>query len=391
MRYTRRQLVQRGLALGMGLALGNRVRAQREALRIGVVLPYSGVYAQLGEDITNGMLLYFEEVKNQAGGRPIQLIREDETADPAVALRKVTKLVEQDRVDLLTGLVSTASAYAVRDYVHNTRNVLVVSNAGGNALTRDRKSPYIFRTSFTSWQVSFPLGRWVAERVAKRVAIVAADYAFGRESAAAFKESFLAAGGQVVDEVYTPLGSTDYSAAITRLVRVRPQAVYGFLAGSDAAIFLKQYAQFGLKGSVPLTTTGFTVEEDVIQAVGRDAEGAYSSLHWAVRLAVPENLRFVQAYQRRFNRVPSVYSMQGYDTARVIVEAVNALKGEVANKEKLVEALEGVRFRGPRGLFEFDPKTHQVVQNIYVRQVRDVGGGLANAVVADLGRVRDPG
>lgn len=220
----RRRFLKEGLALGLGLALG-RARAQREALRIGVVLPYSGVYAQLGEDITNGMLLYFEEVRNQAGGRPIQLVREDETADPTVALRKVTKLVEQDRVDLLTGLVSTASAYAVRDYVHSTRNILIVSNAGGNALTRERKSPYIFRTSFTSWQVSFPLGRWVAERLGRRVAIVAADYAFGRESAAAFKESFQAAGGQVVDEVYTPLGSTDFSAAIARVGRARPQAV----------------------------------------------------------------------------------------------------------------------------------------------------------------------
>ncbi|BCP67621.1 ABC transporter substrate-binding protein [Thermus thermophilus] len=389
MRYTRRRFLKQSLAVGVGLAMG--VRAQREALRIGVVLPYSGVYAQLGQDITDGMLLYLEEVKNQAGGRPVQLVREDETADPAVALRKVTKLVEQDRVDLLTGLVSTASAYAVRDYVHNTRNVLIVSNAGGNALTRDRKSPYIFRTSFTSWQVSFPMGRWVAERVTKRVAVVAADYAFGRESVAAFKESFLAAGGQVVQETYTPLGSTDFSAVLTRLLQARPGAIFGFLAGSDAAIFLRQYAQFGLKGSIPLTTTGFTVEEDVIGAVGQAAEGAYSSLHWAVRLALPENQRFVQSFRRKFGRTPSVYSMQGYDTARVIVEAINALQGDTSNKDKLVEALEGVRFRGPRGLLEFDPKTHQVIQNVYVRQVRNIGNELANAVVADLGRVRDPG
>lgn len=389
MRYTRRRFLKQSLAVGVGLAMG--VRGQREALRIGVVLPYSGVYAQLGQDITDGMLLYFEEVKNQAGGRPIQLVREDETADPSVALRKVTKLVEQDRVDLLTGLVSTASAYAVRDYVHNSRNVLIVSNAGGNALTRERKSPYIFRTSFTSWQISFPLGRWMAERVTKRVAVVAADYAFGRESVAAFKESFLAAGGQVIQETYTPLGSTDFSAVLTRLLQARPGAVFGFLAGSDAAIFLRQYAQFGLKDMIPLATTGFTVEEDVIRAVGQAAEGAYSSLHWAVRLALPENQRFVQAFRKRFGRTPSVYAMQGYDTARVIVEAVNALQGDLANKDKLVEALEGVRFRGPRGLFEFDPKTHQVIQNIYVRQVRNVGSELANVVVADLGRVRDPG
>ena len=389
MRYTRRRFLKQSLAVGVGLAMG--VRGQREALRIGVVLPYSGVYAQLGQDITDGMLLYLDEVKNQAGGRPVQLVREDETADPSVALRKVTKLVEQDRVDLLTGLVSTASAYAVRDYVHNSRNVLIVSNAGGNALTRERKSPYIFRTSFTSWQVSFPLGRWMAERLTKRVAVVAADYAFGRESVAAFKESFLAAGGQVVQETYTPLGSTDFSAALTRLLQARPGAVFAFLAGSDAAIFLRQYAQFGLKDSIRLATTGFTVEEDVIRAVGQAAEGAYSSLHWALRLALPENQRFVQAFRKRFGRTPSVYAMQGYDTARVIVEAVNALQGDLSSKDKLVEALEGVRFRGPRGLFEFDTKTHQVIQNIYVRQVQNIGNELANAVVADLGRVRDPG
>lgn len=389
MGITRRRFLRKTLVVSVGLAAG--VRAQKDALRVGVVLPYSGVYAQLGEDITNGMLLYLQEARNLAGGRPVQLIREDETADPSVALRKITKLVEQDRVDLLTGLVSTASAYAARDYVHNNRAVLIVSNAGGNALTRERKSPYIFRTSFTSWQVSFPLGRWVAERVTKRVAVVAADYAFGRESVAAFKESFLAAGGEVVQETYTPLGSTDFSAVITRLLQARPGAVFGFLAGSDAAIFLRQYAQFGLKGSIPLATTGFTVEEDVIQAVGTAAEGAYSSLHWAVRLAIPENQRFVQAYKRRFGRSPSVYAMQGYDTARVIVEAVNALQGDVSNKNRLVEALEGVRFRGPRGLFEFDPNTHQAIQNIYVRQVRNVGNELANVVVADLGRVRDPG
>ena len=389
MKSSRREILKRGLAIGVGMALTGR--AQRDALRIGVVLPYSGVYAQLGEDITNGMLLYLEEVRGQVAGRPIQLIREDETADPGTALRKVTKLVEQDRVDILTGLVSTASAYAVRDYVHSAKSILIVSNAGGNALTRERKSPYIFRTSFTSWQISFPLGRWVGERVGKRAAILAADYAFGRESVAAFKESFLGAGGQVVDEVYTPLGSTDFSSAITRLVRSRPEVIYGFLAGSDAVIFLKQFAQFGLKGRIPIATTGFTTEEDVIQAVGRDAEGAYSSLHWAVRLATPANQRFVQAYRRRFNRVPSVYSVQGYDTARVIVEAVSALEGDTRNKDRLIESLRAVRFVSPRGQFEFDPGSHHVIQNIYIRQVRDLGGELANAVIADLGRIRDPG
>lgn len=393
-RVSRRRLLQAGAALALpGLASGRQlVRArQRQPLKVGVVLPFSGVYTQLGEDILRGMRLYLERVGNQAGGRPVELIVEDETADPSTALQKVTKLIESDRVDLLTGLVSTAAAYAVRDTVHTARTILVVSNAGGNALTRERKSPFIFRTSFTSWQVHYPFGRWVAENISKKVAILSADYAFGRESTAAFKESFLAAGGQVVDEVYSPLGSTDFSAYISRIARARPEAVFGFLAGTDGVIFVRQFSQFGLKGRIQLTMSGFALEEDVIQQVGRAAVDAYSCLHWAVRLETPENQAFVRDYQARYGVVPSVYSMQGYDTARVIVDAVNAVQGDTSNRERLVEAMEGVQFRGPRGLFQFDPRTHHVIQNVYVRQVRQVGNQFNNAVVADLGRVRDPG
>ena len=371
---------------------GRWARAQRSAaVRIGVVLPFSGVYTQLGEDILNGMRLYLDRVGNQAGGRPIELLVEDETADPGTALQKMTKLIESDGAPILTGLVSTAAAYAGRDLVHNTRTLLVVSNAGGNALTRDRKSPYIFRTSFTSWQVHHPFGKWVAENVSRRVAILSADYAFGRESTEAFKESFIAAGGQVVDEIYSPLGSTDFSAYVSRIARARPEAVFGFLAGTDGVIFVRQFNQFGLRGRIRLTMSGFALEEDVLQQVGSAALDAYSCLHWAVSLDTPENVAFVRDYQQRYRMVPSVYSMQGFDTARVIVEALNAVQGDTSRRDQLAEAMAAVRFRGPRGEFQFDPQTHHVVQNVYVRQVRQVDGQVRNAVVADLGRVRDPG
>lgn len=391
---TRRRLLQAGLAAAGAALVPGRLRAlarDRDAVTIGVILPYSGVYARLGEDITNGMRLYLEQVGYRAGGRPVALIREDETADPEVAVRRVRKLVEGDRVHLVTGLVSTAAAYAMRDYVHETETILIVSNAGGDALTRSRKSPFIFRTSFTSWQCSFPFGRWVRENLADRVFIVSSDYAFGHESAGAFKASFTAAGGQVVDEVYTPLGSSDFSAYMARIGRARPQAVYGFLAGSDGVIFTRQFAQFGLSGSIQLAVSGFMVEEDVLQAVGHEALGAYSSLHWALRLPIPENEAFVAAYRGRFGANPSVYSMQGYDTARVIVEALDAVGGDTDRKQPLLEALRAVRFQGPRGTFEFDPATQHVIQNVYVRQVRQFGGQVNNEVVADLGRFADPG
>jgi len=193
----RRQVVKAGLGL-MGLAASSRFSfslAQQDPIRIGVVLSYSGPYARLGQEITRGMELYLDKVGYQAGGRRIQLLREDEEADPAVAVRKVRKLVEQDRVDLLSGIILSSSAYGIRDYVHERQIPLVVANAQANGITRERRSPYIFRTSISAWQQHYPMGPWVAQNAGKRVFLLALDYAFGREATAAFKEGFLQAGG----------------------------------------------------------------------------------------------------------------------------------------------------------------------------------------------------
>ncbi|MBS4024561.1 MAG: ABC transporter substrate-binding protein, partial [Clostridia bacterium] len=163
--------------------------------KVGVILPYSKVFAVLGEHITKGMELYLESVEFTGGGRRIFLIKEDYENDAQVGMRKARKLIESDKVELMTGIVNTGVIYALRDYIHNSKMPMIVSNAGGVALTRAQKSPYIYRSSFSAWQPSFPMGKWVADNVSKRVVTAAADYGFGRESVAAFKESFIAAGG----------------------------------------------------------------------------------------------------------------------------------------------------------------------------------------------------
>jgi branched-chain amino acid transport system substrate-binding protein len=358
--------------------------------KIGVLVPASGPYTVLGESLVNGMQLYFESVGNQVAGRPVQLVKEDEGASGDEALRKTRKLVEQDQVDLLTGIVSTAIAYAVRDLVHETRTILVVSNAGGNDLTRARKSPYIFRTSFTSWQVSHPLGEWVAKNVARRVYVSAADYAFGRESAEAFKDSFTRHGGTIVGENYPPLGNTDYAAYLAQIQQARPEATFSFYSGSDAVNFVKQYAEFGLNREVRLTGAGFLTEQDVLPAQGSAALGAITSLFWALTLDNPENRQFREAYKKRFsNREPDVFAVQAYDTAHVIVDALNKTGGDTRDKEQLVAAIVGAQFPSPRGPFRFDTETHQVVQDIYIREVKDQGGTLTNVVLDSVKNVRD--
>jgi branched-chain amino acid transport system substrate-binding protein len=360
-------------------------------IKLGVLLPYSKVYQQLGEDITSGMVLYFESVGFKAGGRSISLIREDEEIDPQVALRKGRKLIESDNVDIIAGLVASPSALALRDVVHNTKTLLVIANAGANAVTRARRSPYIFRASFTNWQTCYPIGKWFYDNVARSCLVGAADYAAGHEDIDGFKESYLAAGGKVVAEVFPPLNNTDYGPYIAQMQKAKPEAMFVFFAGSDAARFVTQAAQFGLLKDTRLAGPGFLVEEDVLPAQGRSALGAYSCLHWALTLQTPENLAFTRAYRERWKRDATVYAMQGFDTARVIVEALNAVGGDTANKARLIEAMATVRFTSPRGPISFDPETHNVVQTLYVRQVREVGKAIHNVAFGTLGVFKDPG
>jgi branched-chain amino acid transport system substrate-binding protein len=275
--------------------------------------------------------------------------------------------------------------------VHNSKTILVVSNAGGNLLTRARRSPYIFRVSFTSWQVSAPFGKWFYDNVARTAVLTAANYGFGTESLAAFKETFIPAGGKVIGEVLPPLNNTDYAPYIAQVLKMSPEATYNFYSGSDAVRFVAQAVQYGLAKNSRTTGAGFMVEQDVLPAEGINALNIYSPLHWALKLQNPENLAFTRAYRTRFKRDASVFAMQGYDAARVIVEALNRTGGNTTDKDRLVEAMAAVRFASPRGAFEFDPNTHNVIQNIYVRQVRQIGSDLANVVFVNLGRIADPG
>lgn len=360
------------------------------SFKLGSILPYTKVYAALGESITNAMQMYFESVNFTAGGRKIEWVKEDEENDAQISLRKLTKLIEQDKIDLFTGIVSTAVLYAVRDPLHEAKLPTVISNGGGNLLTRKgekgtakgRYSPYIFRCSFSSFQISSPLGEYVAKNVSKKVAICASNYGFGTESAADFKATFTAAGGTVMGEdVLPPLGTTDFSAFLPRLAASNAEAVYSFFSGSDALNYVKQFDQFGLKKTMKIVGAGFLTETDVLPDQAKSALDAVTTLHWSTELDNPVNKKFIEDYRKKFaGKEVDVFAMQGYDAARIIVEALNKVQGDTSNKDKFLEALRGVSFDSPRGKFAFDPKTQNVVNQIYYRQVKEVGGKFVNAI-----------
>lgn len=371
------------------------------SFKLGSILPYTKVYAALGESITNAMQMYFESVNFTAGGRKIEWVKEDEENDAQISLRKLTKLIEQDKIDLFTGIVSTAVLYAVRDPLHEAKLPTVISNGGGNLLTRKgekgaakgRYSPYIFRCSFSSFQISNPLGEYVAKNVAKKVAICASNYGFGTESAADFKATFTAAGGTIAGEdVLPPLGTTDFSAFLPRLAASNAEAVYSFFSGSDALNYVKQFDQFGLKKTMKIVGAGFLTETDVLPEQAKSALDAVTTLHWSTELDNPVNKKFIEDYRKKFaGKEVDVFAMQGYDAARIIVEALNKVQGDTSNKDKFLEAIRGVSFDSPRGKFAFDPKTQNVVNQIYYRQVKETGGKFVNAIIGKTDQpVLDP-
>jgi branched-chain amino acid transport system substrate-binding protein len=395
-KVTRRKFLGTGTLAAAGTAMGPWVRragAQSGPVKIGVVLPYTGVYAVLGESITQAMELVFARENWTVAGRKIEMIKEDDEMKPPVGVRKTEKLIDSDKVDILTGPVHSGILMGMRDKVHNSKTILIVSNAGADAISRERCSRWIFRTSFSNWQPCQPMGGWVAKNVSKEVFLTAPNYQAGKDMMNAFKETFGPAGGKVVAEDYPKLGETDYAPYLTKIRQSGAKAVFAFFSGTDAVNFVKQFDQFGLKQSIKLTGAGFLTEPDVLPAQGKAALGVITGHFYTPVLDNPTNQRFVKEFRDKYaGKMPDGFACQGYDTAEVIVRALKAVNGNTQDKDKLVDAIAKLEFDSPRGRFRFDPKTHNVIQPfIYVREVKEVGGGLNNVPIDRVANVADPG
>ncbi len=393
---TRRELLK---ATGAGAAVyaaGPLISAcggsAARPIKIGVLLPYSGIYAVLGESITKGMGMYLDEIGNEAGGRKVEVITEDTEMTPDVAQQKARKLVEQDEVDLVAGIVSTGVLYGLRDYFDANKKLLICANAGGNKISRELKTPYIWRTSFSNWQPNWPLGRWAYKNVAQKVFMSAPDYGAGHNMVDAFANSFETAGGEIMGTQFTPFPAMgDPAPFITEIKGADPPMVFCFYSGGAAVTFVQAYGEFGLSGRIPLVCAGFTVEEDVLPAEGPAALGARSALHWSLLMDNPVNRKFTSAYKEQTGKDANVFAVQGYDTGRVIAELLVAVQGDTDDVNRMVDSLPGISFDSPRGPFQLDIKSQNPTQHIYVREVQEVDGALHNVVIEDLGAFTDPG
>lgn len=362
--------------------------ALAERLNVGLLLPFSGVYASLGNEIEAGFRLGLEHYGNDLGVE-LNIIREDTEVNPANGLARARKLVLQDRADVLVGIVSSGVLGAIRDFVHGAQVPLIVANAGNDEATGERCSPYITRLSFSNGQVNRPMGRWMAEQGISRVYTLGADYAAGRQMVGGFTEAFIEAGGEIVGQGWTPFQQTqDFGPYLAQARASGAEAVFVFYAGGEAIAFVNQYDSFGMAEEMPLYGSGFLTSQLYVNAQGESANGVITALHYVPTADNAENAEFVQAFEANVGRLPSEYGVQGYDSARALVEAIRA---GARDRESLANALRQVSFEGPRGALSIDPATNNVIQPIFVYEtVTGENGAMTQKVLATLPAEADP-
>ena len=372
----------------VAICIGAAGHANAQApIKIGVMGPNSGPYAIIGEEVRNGFDLYLSQIGDRAGGRKIQMIYEDTQAKPDVGLTKAKKLVELDKVSFLGGLVSSSVAYALRDYVAAKKIPLVVTVASADGLTQKQAAPNIFRTNSSGSQVSQPFGQWLYEKGGyRKIALIAPNYAMGYEQTGGFARTFVQAGGKIVKALYPPFGTPDFGPFITSIDPKSVDAIGAVFAGSDAVKFVKQYSEYGMKGKVPLVGTILLTDDLILQKEGDAAIGIISASHYASTLDTPANKAFVAAYRKKFHRDPTLYSEASYVGARVICDAITALKGDVSNTAAVTAAMKKVKFEAPRGQFRFGPY-NSPIHNVYVFKVEKVDGKLVNKAIAEFKNV----
>jgi len=355
------------LAAAALLSLAGGANAQAAKIKVGFMLPYTGTFAALGNAIENGFRLYVEEQGGKLGGREIEFVKVDDESDPAKATDNVNKLIKRDSVDVIIGTVHSGVAMAMAKAAKDSGTILIVPNAGADAVTGPMCAPNIFRSSFSNWQPAFAMGEVAAKRGHKKAITITWKYAAGEESVNGFKEAFEKNGGQIVKQLTLPFPNVEFQALLTEIAAAKPDAVYSFFAGGGAVKFVKDYAGAGLNKSIPLYGPGF-LTDGTLEAQGDAAQGMLTTLHYADGLNTPRDNAFRLAYAKSYKLQPDVYAVQGYDAAQMLGIGLTAVKGDVSKKAEFATAIEKAKIDSPRGAFTIS-KAHNPVQDIYLRKV----------------------
>jgi branched-chain amino acid transport system substrate-binding protein len=350
-------------------------------LKIGIVVPMSGIYADHGKQMLDGFNLYLKQHGNQVAGRDITLVVRDETGPaPDIAKRLVQELIVKEKVDLIAGFDFTPNAIAVAPLATQGKTPIVITNASTSGIPQ--RSPYMVRTSFVTGQVSAPAAIWAAKNGIKRVYTLVADFSPGHDSEAAFRKAFVENGGTITGSAKVPLQNPEFSPFVQRVKDEKPDAVFLFEPAPAGIAFVKSYVEKQLAASgIKLISTGDLVEEQSLSALGTSVQGTITSHHYSSWHDSAMNKRFVADFQKAYNTRPNFYAVGSYDGMALIFAAVKKLNGNVT-PDSFMEAIKGMQFESPRGPIKIDPVSRDIVQNIYVRRTEQGKDGIQNTEIA---------
>ena len=354
-------------------SLAGAAHAQSGPIKIGVVTPLSGTYAPIGQQVKMGLELATKEVNDAGGimGRKIELLFEDEEANPSVASQKAEKLFQSAKVDFLTGTVNSGATLAVGQVAERNQKLIATTVSFSDAITGDKCSPNVFRVNAKAGQQSAALAAWLAkEKPGAKVFYLGPDYEMGRSTVAAFKAAAEKAGAKSVGEVFPPLDSKDYSPFFGQLRSARPDVLYTSVAGNDTVRLFTQMKEYGLTKGLTLVSASGTVTSQNAKAIGNAAEGLVTGVGYSVDLDTPENKKFISAFQAMHKTMPDLYGADSYGVIYFYKTAVE--KAKSTDTDKVRTAMRDLEWTTPQGKKKMRAGDHQAIQDMYA--LRMTGG-----------------
>jgi branched-chain amino acid transport system substrate-binding protein len=351
----------------LAFAAGLAPAAAQEELRIGLIAPMTGPFAQVGADMTNGFKMYLDEVNSNFAGAKVNLIIEDSQGKPDTAVTKAKKLILEDHVQLLVGGVLAPEGYALAPVSTAEKTVYIASVPAADDLTQRQLGnyPYFIRTSWTSSQPHHPLGQWACDQGYKKIITVGADYAFGYEAVGGFQKAFEDCGGKIIQKIWPPLGTKDFGPYIPTF-KADADAVFSLMVGPMPLQFPKQLRASGW--TKPIIGGGTSYDESVLPFMGDEVIGDVSALQYSAGLQTPRNEAFVKAYRAKYGKVPSYFSESNYTTAMMIDLVMKQTKGAWPGPEAFIAKMLTLKVDAPRGPVSFDDMRNPV-QDIYIKKV----------------------
>jgi branched-chain amino acid transport system substrate-binding protein len=362
----------------------------QDTIKIGLILPYSGQFADTGNQLDNAIKLYVKQHGDTVAGKKLEFIRKDVGGiAPDTAKRLAQELVVRDKVDILAGFVLTPNALAAGDISEQAKKFMVVMNAATSIITT--KSQYMIRTSLTTPQLNDSLGHWAYKNGVRKIYTMASDFGPGIDAEGAFTRAFKEAGGEIIGSVKMPVANPDFSAFVQRAKDLNPESIYIWVpGGAQPAALGKTLAERGIDPKkVKVLAQGELTEDQALKSMGEAALGIITAFHYDPTHDSALNKKFVKDYNEAYGRNPDIFSIGGWDGIHAIYEALKKTGGKT-DGEALVAAAKGMAWESPRGPISIDPDTRDIIQTVYIRRVEKVGDKIQNVEFDKIENVKDP-